>query len=112
MSELAPRAAAGKVEPEATDLDGASTALPLSWSGKDSMGLSRLAQQLLFAFAQMFDIEVTGGFQPVLLGFHRQRPDQPQSSSLCALGKIRTTRVRRLISWLSRSSMLVLFMCL
>ena len=61
-------------------------------------------------FVQEIHIEITVGFDPVLVHLHRLRSDQSQAALL--IGKIRTTRVRRLISSLSRSSMLVDLRCL
>ena len=63
-----------------------------------------MTQRFLFVLAQIVHVEVAMLLGPVLVGLDRQRPHQ--------LGKMRTTWVRRLISSLSRSSMLVDFKCL
>ena len=50
------------------------------------------------------------GFDPVLVDLDGESPNEPQRALL--MGKMRMTWVRRLISWLSRSSMSVLLRCL
>ena len=42
-------------------------------------GLQEL--KLLALFAQHFHVQVTVGFDPVLVDFDRQRPNEPQGSS-------------------------------
>lgn len=82
-----------------------------------SGGLFEYPDCLLLVFAQMVHVQIPGDLQST-------GPSAPRSSwvsaakaltsrkQLAVLGKILTTRVRRLISWFSRSSMLVLFRCL
>jgi hypothetical protein len=70
----------------------------------------RTAQRLRFVFAQIVHVEITMLFEPVLVGFDRECPHQPEAT--LALGKMRTTWVRRLISSFKRSSMLADLRCL
>ena len=86
-SGRAPRAAAVKdaavaapAQPARSVLDRASTAL--GWRGRGSGGM---AQRLLFVLAQIVHVQITMLLEPVLVGFDRQRPDQPQAT--LAIGK-------------------------
>jgi hypothetical protein len=60
-----------------------------------------------FLFLEWFHVEVLHSFDPTLMDFGRQGPDNRKQAA--AFGKIRTTSVRRLISSIRRSSMLVEF---
>jgi hypothetical protein len=69
-----------------------------------------LPQGFLLVLGKVLHVQVAGTFEPVLV--HLDPNARTSRKQLSALGKMRTTWVRRLISWLRRSSMLVDFMCL
>ncbi len=66
-----------------------------------------LSESFPLALLDMDHAEVAIGFQPILMDLdgHRRRQLPP-------LGNTLTTWVRHLISWLTRSNMLVDFRCL
>ena len=61
-------------------------------------------------FAQRLHVEVAAAVDPLFMGFDRQGADQPQARRSSV--KMRTMWVRRLNSWLRRSSRFVDLRCL
>src|SRR3984885_3862765 len=66
----------------------------------------RLAEVGFFVLPEIVHVEIAVGFEPVFVGLEARARTRRRHAS--ALGKMRTTWVRRLISSLRRSSMLVL----
>src|ERR1700722_18256805 len=70
----------------------------------------RLAEVGFFVLPEIVHVEIAVGFEPVFVGLEARARTRRRHAS--ALGKIRTTWVRRLIFSLRRSGMVVLLRCL
>jgi hypothetical protein len=66
---------------------------------------------LLTLFTKHFHIQVAVGFDPVLVDFDCQCPNEPQAPLLIRKEWDDMSAVRRFSSWLIRSSILVLLRC-